>query len=194
MRDKRLRIVAGVLLAAASSACHSPLISGTATSAAVPVPPPAVSGIDNTVSVTISLADSFDFLPHGKCAGRSSNSGMRDDARVQLRGDTVGGSTWATATAHAEFHPVIYRGKLVPEADDGHYCVLKAVFAPTTPDPESRYSIKFVGGDWRQGLVHVGRAPYGQRDRPGYGRAQVTIQTCRSPADPPDKDCPEWAE
>jgi hypothetical protein len=155
------------------------------------VPPPAVSGVDNTVSVEISLADSFDVLPGGRCAGRSSNSGMSDGAKVQLRGDTVGGSAWATATARFERHPFMYRGKEVPEADDGLYCNVKMVFAPSKPDPESRYSIKFVGGDWRSGVT-VGRAAYGQLDRPGYGSSRMTIQTCRSAADPPEKDCPEW--
>jgi hypothetical protein len=52
----------------------------------MPVPPPAISGIDNTVSLMMALADSFDVLPNGKCAGRSNNSGMSDGARVQLRG------------------------------------------------------------------------------------------------------------
>jgi hypothetical protein len=160
----------------------------------MPVPPPSVSGVDDTVSVTITLSDSFDILPDGKCAGRSDNSGMSDGARVQLRGDTVGGSTWAIATARFERHPFMYRGKEVPEADDGLYCVLKVVFAPTRPDPKSVYSIKFVGGDWREHFVRVGRAPYGQLDRPGYGFASIGIQLCRSAADPPDTECPEWAD
>jgi hypothetical protein len=116
------------------------------------VPPPAVSGVDNTVSVEISLADS---------------------------------------TTRFERHPFMYRGKEVPEADDGLYCNVKMVFAPSKPDPESRYSIKFVGGYWRSGVT-VGRAAYGQLDRPGYGSSRMTIQTCRSAADPPEKDCPEW--
>jgi hypothetical protein len=137
------------------------------------------------------MADSFDVIPNGKCAGRSDNTGMRDGARVQLRGDTDGGSVWSVATATFERHPPkLYHGKPLM-VDDGLYCIVKAVFAPTIPDPKSRYSIKFIGGDWRR-LVQVGRAPYGQLDRPGYGSAQITIQTCRSLLDPPDKDCPEW--
>ncbi|MDH6194085.1 hypothetical protein M2272_000706 [Mycobacterium frederiksbergense] len=79
----------------------------------------------------------------------------------------------------------------MPEVDDGQYCAVKMVFAPKTPDPESIYSIKFFNGDWLNGLVRVGRAPFGQEDRPGYGTAFVTRQLCPHPADPPDKDCPE---
>jgi hypothetical protein len=89
----------------------------------MPVPPPAVSGIDNTVSVTLGLADSFDVLSDGTCAGRDTNSGMSDGARVQLRGDTVGGSVWSTATARFERRPPgIYDGvKGRWRYDDGLY-------------------------------------------------------------------------
>jgi hypothetical protein len=188
---RALLIAAGLLLAACS--VGHPESTGTATSATMPVPPPAASGTDNTVSVTMALADSFDVVPDGKCAGRSDNAGMSDGARVQLRGDTDGGNVWATATADFENKgPQIYDGvKGHWLYDDGLYCIVKAVFAPTTPDPKSSYSIKFIGGDWLD-FVQVGRAPYGQLDRPGYGTAQITIQTCRSLLDPPDKDCPEW--
>jgi hypothetical protein len=156
----------------------------------MPVPPPAVSGVDNTVSVTMALADSFDVLPNGKCAGRSVNSGVSDGARVQLRGDTDGGSVWSVATVRFERRPpLMHHGKPVTE-DDGLYCVAKAVFAPTRPDPKSSYAIRFVGGNWHR-FVQVGRAPYGQLDRPGYGSANITVMTCRSLLDPPEKDCPE---
>jgi hypothetical protein len=85
----------------------------------------------------------------------------------------------------------MYRGKPIMD-DDYLYCVVEAVFTPTLPDPSGRYSYKFVGDDWRWGVT-VGRAPYGQWDRPGYGsgKANLGIQTCRSLLDPPDKDCPE---
>jgi hypothetical protein len=179
------------LLLAACSPHPGPTAAGTGPSDTMPVPPPAVSAIDNTVSVTMALADSFDVLPNDKCVGRSDNSGMSDGARVQLRGDTDGGSVWSVATAHFERVPQrMYHGK--PQMDDdGLYCVVTVVFAPTRPDPKSEYSIKFVGGDWRD-FVKVGRAPYGQLDRPGYGSESTTIVTCGSLLDPPDKDCPEW--
>jgi hypothetical protein len=163
------------------------------TSAVRATPPPAATGIDNTVSVTLLLADSFDALPNGKCAGRSSNAGIADGAPVQLRGDTAGGSVWSTATADYQyFPPQPHDGRPQLDEDDGRYCIVKAVFAPTQPDEHSRYSIKFSGGNWR-GLVTVGKAPYGQLDRPGYGSTFITIQTCRSASDPPDKVCPEVA-
>ena len=181
-------LMAMCFLAPACSTTQTPSRDETA-SQSVPVPPPAVSGIDNTVSVKIALADSFDVLQGDKCAGRSRNSGMRDGALVQLRGDTVGGSTSTTASAHVERRaPRIYRGKPLID-DDGIYCVVKAVFSPARPDPSSRYSIKFVDGDWLQDLVHVGRAPYGQLDRPGYGSGDVGIQRCPSLLDPPTKYC-----
>src|SRR3712207_3802377 len=97
-----LGIAAGLLLATACSAGHPRVDGPHAPSPSQPISPPAVTTIDNTVSVTIALADSFDVLPGGKCAGRSDNSGMRDGARAQLRGDTAGGSVWATATADFE--------------------------------------------------------------------------------------------
>jgi hypothetical protein len=64
-------------------------------------------------------------------------------------------------------------------------------FSPTQPDPGSSYSLKFVNGDWIRDLVHVGRAPFGQEDRPGYGRTNVIIQRCPTPAYVPDRECPE---
>jgi hypothetical protein len=160
------------------------------------VPPPAVSGVDSTVSVTMAVADSFDVLPDGKCAGRSDNSGIRDGARVQLRGDTVGGSVSSIAKVRFQNGPpIIYNGVnghgLV---DDGLYCIINAIFAPTRPDPDG-YSIKFVGGDWRSGVRPRNKLwMYKTIDRqPGYGSFTETYQTCRSLTDPPNKDCPEWA-
>jgi hypothetical protein len=185
-----------LLMATPASACTalvSPNPGQTLTTVGMPVPPPAVSGEDDTVSVIWALADSFDVLANNKCVGRDSNRGMGDGARVQLRADNVEGSTWATASAFVDRRPprtYVYLGKAMTE-DDGVYCVVHAVFAPATPDPESLYSYKFVGADWRLGRVHVGTAPYGQLDRPGYGTADIEIQTCPDLFDPPEKDC--WA-
>jgi hypothetical protein len=161
----------------------------------MPVPPPAVAGIDNAIAVTWELSDSFDILPGDKCAGRSVNSGMSDGGRVQFVGETVGGSVSTTATTHFERRPPwteMHQGKPVL-IDDGLYCVVSAVFAPAIPDPTGNYSWKFVGGDWSDGL-DVGYMPVGKRERPGYGseRASITITTCRYLSDPPTKDCPEW--
>lgn len=179
----RALAAAGLLLASACSTGHPPLTAGTATPAPTPPPPPAVSGINNTITVTFGLADSFDVLSDGTCAGRSSNSGMRDGARVQLRADTVGGTVWATATARFERRP--------PRPyDDGLYCVVKAVFPATRVDPEWRYSIKFVGGDWRSGVqVRSQFWMYDFIEQPGYGSTDIGYQTCEHLSDPPDKDC-----
>jgi hypothetical protein len=183
-------VMAGVLLLMSACSSGTPR-SPVTTTRATTDPPPAESGIDNTVSVTISLADSFDVLPDGKCAGRGHNNGMRESARVQLHGETDGGTTWTTA--HVRFQPgppTIYNGvKGHWLIDDGLYCIVTAVFAPAYPDPKSSYFIKFVDGIPLQ--VKVGNAPYGQLDRPGYGSANITVQTCRSLTDLPGKDCPE---
>lgn len=141
--------------------------------------------MDNTVSVTITLADSFDVLPDGKCAGRSDNSGMYDGAKVQLRGDTVGGSVSSIATAKFEVTPAVKK-----RPDDHLYCIVRVVFSPERPDPSSRYSIKFVGGDWMEG-IKVGREKFGRLDRPGYGSATILRLLCESLVDPPSKECPE---
>jgi hypothetical protein len=109
---------------------------------------------------------------------------MSDGARVQLRGDTVGGSVWSVATARIERHPPL-------TDDDGLYCVATALFVPTSPDPKGSYSMKFVGGDWRQSIVALRRAPFGKLDT-GYGSVSGTIMMCKSLLDPPEKDCPEW--
>lgn len=117
----------------------------------MPVPPPAVSGIDHTVAVKWSLADSFDILPDGTCAGRGDNRGMNNGARIQLQGDTTGFIDQTRATAH--FHREILSMK---EAlmDDGLYCVVEAVFAPSMPDPDG-YSIRFSGT--RIHIDHLGK-------------------------------------
>jgi hypothetical protein len=181
-----------LLLASACSIGHTSLTAGTAVPVATRVPPPARSGIDDTITVTYALADSFDVLPDGTCAGRSSNSGIRDGARVQLRGDTVGGSVWATATARFVHQPPrMYSGVNGPWlVDDGLYCVAKAVFPATRPDPGTRYSIKFVGGDWRGGVNVRSRFwMYDFIEQTGYGSTYTGSQLCPNLADPPDKDC-----
>src|SRR5690242_18526841 len=62
---------------------------------------------------------------------------MSNGARVQLRGDTVGGSVWSVATTRVWREPPrISHGKPLAD-DDGLYCVVAAVFAPTRPDPSS---------------------------------------------------------
>ncbi|AKS34275.1 hypothetical protein AFA91_22920 [Mycolicibacterium goodii] len=142
--------------------------------------------------MTLALADSFDVLPDGRCAGRRVNNGMRDGGRVQLRSTTVGGSVWSVASAHIEHIPPPLRHGRPLFEDDGLYCFVKAVFVPQRPDPTSTYDLKFEGGNWRGGLK-LGRAPFGQRDRPGYGSVIATVMTCNSLQDPPEKDCPEWA-
>lgn len=78
------------------------------------------------------LADSFDVLPSGRCAGRPDNRGMSGGARIQLRGDTSGGSVWSVASAQLAHRSPPMRDDTPLYADDGlYYCVVKAVFVPT---------------------------------------------------------------
>jgi hypothetical protein len=116
---------------------------------------------------------------------------MNNGARVQLEGDTTGFIDETRATAR--FHREVLSKK---EAlfDDGLYCVVEAVFAPSMPDPGG-YSIKFFGT--RIHLNHLpkpGGTPFGRPDPPpGYGTYNITTQRCPSLLDPPDKDCSESA-
>jgi hypothetical protein len=85
-------------------------------------PPPAVSGIDDTVWVKSALADTFNVLPGGKCFGRCNFRGMGDGARVLLRGSTTGWDVEATATAYVDRRaPIMSHGKPILD-DDYVYC------------------------------------------------------------------------
>jgi hypothetical protein len=182
------RLLAVIAAAAVVAACSSGHASQGA-SPSWPVPPPAVSGIDHTVIVTWQLADSFDILPGGKCAGRGSNRGMSDGARIQLQGKITGFFDETRATASFQRRNLSAKEAL---GDDGLYCVLRAVFAPSMPDPEG-YSVKFPGTPvkWDH-LGKPGRTPFGRPDSPpGYGAYNLGSQTCQSLLDPPYKDCPE---
>lgn len=182
----------GALLAAtaALTACandHARLASPS-----LPVPPPAVSAIDHTVTVRWQLADSFDVLPGGTCAGRGLNRGMRNGARMHLQGNTTGFVDETRVTATLERRTLSARGAL---SDDGLYCVIRAVFAPALPDPDG-YSIKFPGTPvkWDH-LGASGRAPFGRPDLPpGFGSINLGSQTCPNLFDPPEKDCQEWVD
>jgi hypothetical protein len=157
----------------------------------MPVPPPAVSGEDNTVTVNLFLADSFDILVNGRCAGSSTNRGKRDGARVLLRGLSTGFDVEAKAFAfYEQWPPRMYRGKPVLD-DDYRYCHVQVSFDQPLPDPEG-YSLKFAEARQEMPIGPPSRTPFGQQDRPGYGTYYIRSQTCRSLLDPPDKDCPEW--
>jgi hypothetical protein len=107
-------------------------------------------------------------------------------------GRTDGGTVWSTATARLERRapPRVPNGVPI-EPDDGLYCIVTAVLAPTRPDPNGKYSYNFVGGDWRYGLL-VGTSSY-EHDRSPFGSVYITIMMCRSLLAPPEKDCPEPA-
>jgi hypothetical protein len=134
------------------------------------------------------LADSFDVLPDGKCAGRSGFREMRDGVRVQLRGDTTGFSDETRATARVEQQ--LLDGKRA-FGDDGLYCVIEAVFAPSMPDPNG-YWLKFAGSADREkwlGKPSSG-TPFGRPDPPpGDGSFNIGSQACPTLLDPPEKDC-----
>ena len=114
---------------------------------------------------------------------------MNNGARIQLWGDTTGfiDETRAAARFHREMLSV-----KEAQSDDGLYCVVQAVFAPSMPD-SAGYSVKFSGT--RIHIDHLGRpggTPFGRPDPPpGYGSYNISTQRCRSLLDPPDKDCAE---
>jgi hypothetical protein len=143
------------------------------------------------VAVTWTLEDSFDILPDRKCAGRSTNRGLSDRARVLLFGNTTGLADETRANAHFEqLPPRIYHGKPLMD-DDYRYCIVEAVWSPSVPDPDG-YSYKFAGAPRTESLPKLGLTPFGRPEMPGFGRIQISVQTCRSALDPPEKDCPEW--
>ena len=149
---------------------------------------PAAGGVRNRSHrpATWQLADSFDVLPNGLCAGRGDNGGIRlrrthSPARQLHRLDDE-----ATATARLT--------RPLSPSDDGLDRVLRAVFAPALPDPDG-YSIALPGT--RVHWDHLGRpgAPTWQARRPaGIRGVQPRVQTCPSLLDPPDKVCPEWTD
>jgi hypothetical protein len=156
-----------------------------------PAPPPAVSSEDNTVTVNYWLADSFDILADRRCAGRSTNRGMRDGARALLHGLSTGDYVETKAVAfYFKQPPRMYHGEPILD-DDYRYCHVQLVFEVSLPDPDG-YAIKFAEAPREQRLGKPSRTPFGQRDRPGYGSYTITAQACRSLLDPPDKNCPEW--
>jgi hypothetical protein len=188
MRSVLCGLVAASLTICGVSACAAGFRTHSVATSLLPVPPPAVSGIDKTVYVRWQLADSFDVFPDGKCAGRSGFREMAAGARVQLRGDTTGLSNETRATAR--FERQVLRGKRAM-GDDGLYCVIEAVFAPSMPDPDG-YWLKFAGS--RRAEQWLGKPgsprPFGQPDPPpGYGSYNIGSQLCPALLDPPYKDC-----
>lgn len=153
-------------------------------------PPPAVSGIDDTISVRMSLADTFDVLPNGNCAGRLIYQGVRDGARVLLQGNSTTWGVETRAVVHLEHRkPIMSRGKPLL-FDDYVYCVAEAVFTPPMPDPAG-YSIKFAGtSSWDD----LGQPTHAATDSAHGGEwsgwnYDFSTQMCPSLLDPPEKDC-----
>jgi hypothetical protein len=162
----------------------------------LPSPPPATSAIDHTVSIGWQLADSFNVSPNGSCRGRSSFNNMGAGLRVQLRGQTTGLTDETRATARVEDHTTGRSARY----DDGLYCVIRIVFAPAVPDPDG-YWLRFPGSqqpDVQLRALNRGVGPIFSRGEPidqptlppGYGQFSSGSQSCPSPLDPPDRDCP----
>jgi hypothetical protein len=140
-------ILMGMPLVAGCSDTQSSIPVGRA-DGSLPVPPPAMSAVDRTVFVTWALEDSFDVLPGGTCAGRSTNRGMSDRARVLLTGKTTGLSDETVASAfYKQTPPRMYHGKPMLD-DDYRYCVITAVWSPAVPDPDG-YTYKLDGDSTR---------------------------------------------
>jgi hypothetical protein len=76
--------------------------------------------------VSWQLADSFDILPCGMCAGRGPNRGMENGARIALQGNTTGFIDETKATATFQRRPLSPKQA---SDDDGLYCVLRGVCA-----------------------------------------------------------------
>jgi hypothetical protein len=171
---------------------RSPDAGRVAGSPSLPVPPPAVSGINRTVVIRWQLADSFDVTGDGSCAGRSVFRGMAAGARAHLTGASTGLLDETRVTAHVE-------RRAPNRGDDGLYCVIEAVFAPAVPDPDG-YSLKFFGSEQREvdlgppGSTPLGHTGFNRPDLPpGYGFYNWGSQSCPSLLDPPSKDYPELA-
>ena len=162
----------------------------------LPSPPPAMSAIDHTVSIGWQLADSFDVSPDGSCRGRSIFNGMGAGLRVQLRGRTTGLTDETRATARVEDHTTGRSARF----DDGLYCLIQMVFAPAVPDPDG-YWLRFPGSqqpDVELRALSRGVGPIFSRGEPveqptlpaGYGQFTSSSQSCPSPLDPPERECP----
>lgn len=183
---------AGTLVACATSVPQP----SAGTPRPLPSPPPAVSAIDHTVSIGWQLADSFDVTPNGSCRGRSAFINMGAGLRVQLRGRTTGLTDETRATARVEDHTIGRSARW----DDGLYCVIRIVFAPAVPDPDG-YWLRFPASqqpDVELRALNRGVGPIFSRGEPveqptlpaGYGLYNSGSQSCPSPLDPPDRDCP----
>ena len=177
-------------LVAVSTACSvSRSVGG------IPIaPPPPTHG---QVDVTMALTDSFDVLPHGKCAGRHLNEGMRDGATVEIRGmsDHRRYSLRHVSTATMSTHyvdDVFYLnadGSSRPY-DDGKYCVAHFTFVPGTPDVQG-YEIELPTmssgvSKPTQPLESFWSDVRGGR---GYGSFHLVVQTCPDANDPPEQPC-----
>jgi hypothetical protein len=155
-------------------------------------PPPAVSSIDHTVSVTWTLLDSFDIDADGTCYGRSANRGIEDRALVQIKGNATGFIDETRVTAYVHQYALSPKEALL---NDGLDCVVQAVLSPSIPDP-SGYTVKFPNAllDTEDQLGTPSHSPFGMADTPGYGAYHLQVMRCPSALDPPDKDCLDWAK
>jgi hypothetical protein len=184
-----LRPVIALLVCAALPACAS---SGPplATAPTLPIPPPAVSSIDHTVSIRWYIPDSFDHAAAGTCPGRDDNDGIRGGALVRFHGQSTGFDDETTTTSRYERRVVSARSAAF---DSGQSCSVQAVFAPTMPDP-SGYLITFPGTEAPEQDTGVmsGRTPFGMADEPlGYGSLNIVVQhRCPTLTAPPEQDCP----
>lgn len=180
--------VAALLMATALAACSASDLQ-VVTAPSLPVPPPAVSSIDHTVSIRWYIPDSFDHAAGGTCSGRGDNDGIRGGALVKFRGQSTGFNDETITTSRYERHAVSARSAAL---DSGQSCSVQAVFAPTMPDPAG-YLITLPGTkDFTQETgVMSGMTPFGMANEPmGYGSLNIVVQhRCPTLNAPPEQNC-----
>jgi hypothetical protein len=185
------RLIALIAVTGTVASCSNSAVPHAASSSPA-VPAPAVSSIDHVVDIQWFLADSFDVTSDGRCVGRGDNSGIEERALVRFHGDSTDSDDQTTVTTRYVQNTPTAKGAMF---DDGKTCVVRAVFAPTVPDPRG-YTITFTGTRIPVSSTGPmkGMTPFGMANEPaGYGRLNIIVQKCRNLAAPPGEDCPQQA-
>jgi hypothetical protein len=180
-----LRLAAGValllLVATSTTACT---VTGSATAVRQEFVPPDRRHVD----VSMWITDNFNILADGTCEGRAVWTGVRNGARVEVRGSMRTGKVLATASATTRY---VHDSKRDPnpENHDDQYCLVTFSFVPSNPDGDG-YSVRFfqaprgVPGPFET-PIHVD-GPFGGF---GYGPVNGIWQSCVDYDAPPHRPC-----